>query len=256
MRLFFRKQAVPIDAPPDGTPFDSVLDRELPDPAPLAEAMAYVRENLSQAENLGQTGDAKDYYHHLDVLAEGVAKSFPTSFCKAGCSGCCYYPVGLFTLTYSEWIVMRHHMDEVWTESQRLAFAARYRVNWPDAWRFVISMLQNSFVGVLVTAPALYRARKACPFLLDNKCSIYAARPYQCRTFGLFAARTLGRDPKVYACNMQGENLLTQLTRSGPQLQLPVMNPIVLKIRRLCRGPKLSLPIWAGIWVEKRYPIR
>jgi Fe-S-cluster containining protein len=188
------------------------------------------------------------------VLAEGVAKSFPTSFCKSGCSGFCYYPVGLFTLTYSEWIVMRHHMEEVWTEQQRQAFVARYRRDWPGYWRFVIGMLQNSFVGVLLTAPALYRARKACPFLVDHACSIYGARPYQCRTFGLFTARTLGREPKVYACNMQGENLLTQLARGGPQLQLPVMNPIVLKIRKLCRGPKLSLPIWAGIWVEKRYP--
>ena len=42
------------------------------------------------------------------------------------------------------------------------------------------------------------------------------------------------------------------IRRIRPQLQLPVMNPIVLKIRRMCRGPKLSLPIWAGIWIDQQ----
>ncbi len=214
--------------------------------------MTYVREHLPEAENIGGTADAKDYYHHLDKLAEGVAKTFPKSFCKAGCSGCCYYPVGLFTISFTEWEVIRRHIETEWTDAERADFVARYKKVFTGFWRFVLGQLQNSFVSLIVTAPFVHRARIACPFLKDDRCSIYAVRPYQCRTFGLFAARaSVGREPKVYACNVQGENLLAQLKHGGPQIQLPVMNPIVIKIRKLCRGPKLALPIWAGIWVRR-----
>jgi Fe-S-cluster containining protein len=252
IRHFFRKQARPVDAPPGGGAFaDAFDDAAPPDAAPLVEAMAYVREHLPQAENIGRTGDAKDFYHHLDKLAEGVSKTFPRSFCKAGCSGCCYYPVGLFTISFTEWEVMRDHIETEWTDAQRDAFAARYRKTFTGFWRFVLGQLQNSFVSLIVTAPLVHRARIACPFLEGDRCSVYAVRPYQCRTFGLFAARSLGPEPKVYACNLQGENLLHQLKRTGPQIQLPVMNPIVRQIRKLCQGPKLALPIWAGIWVAR-----
>lgn len=252
IRLFFRKQARPVDAPPPGATFDASLGDEPPDAAPLAEAMAYVRERLPEAENLGETGDAKDYYHHLDKLAEGVSRTFPKSFCKAGCSGCCYYPVGLFTISFTEWEVIRRHMEAEWTDADRADFVARYQATFTTFWKFVLGQLQNSFVGLLLTAPFVQRARIPCPFLKDERCSIYAARPYQCRTFGLFAARpAVNKEPKVYACNLQGDNLLAQLRHGGPQIQLPVMNPIVIKIKKLCRGPRLALPIWAGIWVRK-----
>ena len=252
IRLFFRKHARPIDAPPPGVDFEATLGDEPPDAAALVEAMDYVRENLPQAENIGESGDVKDYYHHLDKLAEGVAKTFPKSFCKAGCSGCCYYPVGLFTISFTEWDVMRRHIETAWTEAERQAFIARYRATFTGFWRFLLGQLQNSFVSLIMTAPFVHRARIACPFLKDDRCSVYAVRPYQCRTFGLFAARSTAREPKVYACNVQGENLLAQLKHGGPQIQLPVMNPIVIKIRKLCHGPKLALPIWVGIWVAKQ----
>lgn len=252
IRLFFRKQARPVDAPPPGVAFEATLDAAPPDATPLVEAMTYVREHLPEAENIGATGDARDYYHHLDKLAEGVSQTFPRSFCKAGCSGCCYYPVGLFTISFTEWEVMRRHIETEWTDGERAAFIRRYQQTFTGFWRFVLGQLQNSFVSLILTAPLVHRARIACPFLVDDRCSVYAVRPYQCRTFGLFAARaSAGREPKVYACNVQGENLLAQLKHGGPQIQLPVMNPIVIKIRKLCRGPKLALPIWVGIWVRR-----
>ena len=256
IRLFFRKQAQPVDLPPAAGSFADVLADEAPspapvaDPAPLLEALDYVRANQGEADHFGGTGDGRDLYHLLDRLSDGVSRSF-RSYCRAGCGSCCHYPIAMFTTTFTEWDVVRRHIETAWTPAQRADLARRYRATYTGFWRFVITYLQRSTVTLMVTAPLVYRAKIACPFLVDGSCSVYPARPYQCRTFGLFAVRTFGREPKVYACNVQGENLVAQLEAAGPQVQLPVSNAIARRIRQLCHGPKLALPIWVGIWVAR-----
>lgn len=241
MRRFFVRQAQPAP-PPTPAPAG--------EPLALAEAYAYTREHLPEADNLGATGDDRDFYTHLDRLADGVAKAFPESFCRSGCSGCCHYPVGLFTTSMTEWDVMRRHMEDVWTDAEREDFVARFQAVYGGWWRVVLSWLQNNFAAILLSAPFVMRKKLACPFLKDHRCTIYAARPYQCRTFGYFAAREWpAKLPKVYACSAQGDNMLNLLAREGPQMQLPVMNPIVKRIRKLCAGPKQALPMWAAGWV-------
>lgn len=224
------------------------------DPAttPLAEAFEYVREHLPTADNLGESADGRDFYTHLDKLSDGVARTFPESFCRKGCSACCYYPVGLFNITLTEWNLMRRHMETVWTEAERLEFAERFRATFTGFWLFLFSYLQNNVLMLTMTARPVYARKIPCPFLKDDACTIYAARPYQCRTFGYFAARHWPfKQPKVYACNEQGDNLLNLLARRGPQFQLPVMNPIVIKLRKLCSGPRMSLPLWVAAWVRQ-----
>ena len=220
------------------------------DPAPLLEALAFVREHQDTADNLGDTGDGRDLYHLLDRLSDGVSRSF-RSYCRAGCGSCCHYPIAMFKTTFTEWSVVRRYIETEYTPEQRVALARRYRATFTGFWRAVLTYLQGSTVTLFLTAPVVHKARLACPFLVDGSCSVYPARPYQCRTFGLFSVRTMGREPKVYACNVQGENLLTQIRASGSQVQLPVADGLAKRIRRLCQGPSLSLPIWVGIWVSR-----
>lgn len=250
IRLWLKHLARPSEVP-DGD-FADVLEQIEPDPTPLAEAYDFVRVNAMNADNIGETGDERDLYVHLDKLSDGVKASFPGSYCRAGCSACCHYPVALFTLTFTEWRLIQRHIETEWTEHQREALVARYRQTFTGFWRFVLTMLQDSYAGVILSSPFIYRRKIACPFLVDDCCTVYPARPYQCRSFGHFAARAWpGKQPKIYACSEQGENLLRMLARAGPQIQLPVMNPLVLKIRKLCRGPRMSLPLWVGIWVNR-----
>lgn len=253
--MFFKRRAKPVAPPPaPDASFEDILEAETqPDPAPLAEAYAFVREHLPQADNLGRTGDERDYYTHLDKLSEGVSKTFPESFCRSGCSACCHYPVGLFTISRTEWNVIRRHIETEWSEADRQDFIARFNARFSWWWLFVLGHLQNSLMTLLVTANWVQKQKIACPFLKDDRCSVYAARPYQCRTFGHFSARQWPfKQPKIYACSEQGDNLLQLLDRKGPQFQLPVMNPIVRQIRRLCQGPRQSLPMWVAGWVRRQ----
>lgn len=253
MRFLFRRKARPNHPDAVGISFAGAMAQAQPvNAAPLATAMQQVGAVVEQADNFGQTGDLRDLYHLVDLLSEGVQQSFPQSFCRAGCSSCCYYPVALFTITHSEWAVIERHLDLVWTETQRLDLEARYKKRFNGFWRTLFSLVQRSFLGLMVTAPLVDRARLPCPFLVNDRCSVYAARPYPCRSFGHFAVRALGRQPKIYACSPQGENLLEVLSSTHPQIQLPVLNPLARRIRRLCRGPKLALPLWIGIWTLKR----
>jgi Fe-S-cluster containining protein len=234
------------------TTFEDALAAQDPTTTPLAEAYDFVREHLPKADNLGGSGDERDFYTHLDRLSEGVSKTFPESFCRKGCSACCHYPVALFNITLTEWNVMRRHMETAWTDDERAEFVARFRKTFKGFWLLLFSYLQQSALMLTMTARPVWSRKIACPFLKDDACSIYAARPYQCRTFGHFSARQWPfKQPKVYACSDQGENLLALLRRAGPQFQLPVMNPIIIKLRKLCSGPRMSLPLWVAGWVRQ-----
>ncbi|MEB3195704.1 MAG: YkgJ family cysteine cluster protein [Candidatus Sericytochromatia bacterium] len=251
MRYLFRRQAVPSTAPEGG--FDQALaDEQAVDPAPLAEAMQVVSERLPAADHFAGSEDPRDLYHLLDVLADGVKASFPQSLCRAGCGSCCYYPVALFTITHTEWQVIARHLENHWDEAQREALVQRYRSRFTGLWRWVFGWAQRSFTALLLSAPLIERARIACPFLVEERCSIYPVRPYPCRTFGHFAVRTWLTAPRIYACDVQGQRLAQGLFGEGPRLQLPVLNPISRRIRLLCQGPKLSLPVWLGIWIWRQ----
>jgi Fe-S-cluster containining protein len=250
---FFRRRARPALPAADAPSFDATLAVTPPgDPAALAEAMAVVREALPEADNFGETGDARDWYHLLDTLTAGVEAAFPQSLCRAGCSSCCHYPVGLFTLTYSEWRVIERHLEQAWSEADREALVARYEATYTGFWRVLISLVQRNIASLLLAAPLLEAKRLACPLLVNDRCGVYPARPFPCRTFGLFMTRTLGKQPRIYACGVQGEQLGAWMAGSEPQLQLPVLDPIARAIRLRCQGPKLALPLWVGIWVARR----
>jgi Fe-S-cluster containining protein len=91
----------------------------------------------------------------IDGLGALVA---PVSSCKKGCSYCCYQAVVIST----------------W-EADRIAKYAKRKTNGFGGHTETIKHIQEQFCNVV------------CPFLVNDACSIYPARPFMCRAHYSFS---------------------------------------------------------------------
>ncbi|HBO1833550.1 TPA: YkgJ family cysteine cluster protein [Pseudomonas aeruginosa] len=112
-------------------------------PAILLKKEATIATRLAEAK-ISPLRKLGAIYELLDEIGAHIAPATP---CKKGCSNCCHYAV-----TVSE---LEIQYIEALTKRKRLKAAV------PKA----------DFHG------------QPCPFLKNNACSIYAARPYVCRRF-------------------------------------------------------------------------
>jgi Fe-S-cluster containining protein len=99
------------------------------------------------------------------AIGAQVEAKGPPFACPSGCSWCCYQPV---TVALPEAIAIAEHVRATFTAPGLTALKARLAALDDRAHRF------GAFArGYLKTA---------CAFLVDGKCSIYAARPVRCRS--------------------------------------------------------------------------
>jgi Fe-S-cluster containining protein len=107
---------------------------------------------LALQESLGEVDDdtqrAALAQDHAQAALEG-APGRASWACREGCAWCCHLKVLVHS---AEAARIASHVIETWTAGQRAALHARL----PDA-------------------------RGPCPFLDDDRCSIYALRPIRCR---------------------------------------------------------------------------
>lgn len=87
----------------------------------------------------------------VDIMAKEISVA---AVCKKGCSYCCHIAV-----TITNW------------EAEQLAAASGRKVSTPDLKYPDIQQDQIDYGGV------------ACPFLKNNACSVYDARPLACRSY-------------------------------------------------------------------------
>ena len=92
------------------------------------------------------------------------ARKAPPFACKAGCAWCCYQSVAVLP---AEALAIVRHIDTQFTPEQRAVARAR------------VAALDDRARGLGAWERA--RLKEPCAFLVDNACSIYAARPLRCR---------------------------------------------------------------------------
>lgn len=92
------------------------------------------------------------------LVAEGIVAT-----CSKKCSACCYWPFGTSVLEGA--LVLEHAIRErKWTTTRRIA----------------VRQAADMMTGLSYTV--WLHSHIACPFLEDDLCSVYKARPLACRT--------------------------------------------------------------------------
>lgn len=124
------------------------------------------------------------YQEYLKFLDKTLKKFFeaqkPFIKCKKGCAYCC--KEGEYPLSELEYIYMMLCFNETDNETKDI-------------------VLGNIETLLSTKRKKLY----PCPFLVNNECSVYPARPIICRTFGLISYNDKGKN-KVPFCIDLGLN--------------------------------------------------
>lgn len=98
---------------------------------------------------------------HVDELTAKLSTRYASHLvCQAGCSGCCHHHLSVFPIE---------------ADAVREAIAAL-----PEQDRSVIEQQARKVIEREAKGEPV-----ACPLLVENRCSIYEARPLICRTQGL-----------------------------------------------------------------------
>jgi Fe-S-cluster containining protein len=115
--------------------------------------------------------DLKDLYSLTDKAVEEIQDRYRKEvLCKKGCTHCCY---AVFDVSLIEALYLRSHFDSL-DRRQRRAVLVRARKA-IKAWDQLIA-----------TGTDISIARIRCPLLTDKgECACYAARPINCRTYGI-----------------------------------------------------------------------
>lgn len=221
----------------------------------LAGAMAAARVLVPRTDNVGRSGDERDLYGVIELLAGGVKAAHPASACQAGCSACCSLHKALFRIFRSEWDAIFDHVLETWPSERIAAFSRRF---WAETGPYLplLERIQRQMDGGERIRPPRSELPIDCAFLAEDRCSVYPVRAAICRGFGYFGLRRSADDPdgdppgsnelpglEIYSCNLQREALAQR--PPGPRIQLPVFNTVYGRLETLCDGQeKRLIPLW------------
>jgi Fe-S-cluster containining protein len=204
---------------------------------------------LPHALTVGESQGFRDLYALIDYVTDAVRLAFPDIPCQSGCSACCV-DYGLPRTTALEWQAIHRHMSEQMPADVRQTVIAA-----------VVTLYGHQ-------VPALLQERRriqvphtdaragehalpvfdclACPFLVEQRCSIYPVRPAICRAFGSFSVRVADR-LQAFTCQMAADHMQRTLSARGvAHWALPVWGRFEEKLYDLnaAAGDVASLPLW------------
>jgi uncharacterized protein len=139
------------------------------------------------------------FYLTVDQVVAGVTSKTDLP-CRRGCSHCCKeVPPPLST---SEWKVVLEHLRTMPPDLVQQVLGRALELYERNAERIEELEREPERFDELARDLGF-----ACPFLVDEACSIYPARPHACRLYGNSFIPSRG---KMYACHLVEEALLGQ----------------------------------------------
>lgn len=109
----------------------------------------------------------KRSYQRFDkIITTAIEESPAKPACKAGCFYCCYYKV---EVKAHEMLLIHEHMKKNLTPELNAQILTSAKTN----AELISTLTPKEHLSINIK----------CPFLVENQCSIYDARPFRCRSF-------------------------------------------------------------------------
>ncbi len=107
------------------------------------------------------------FYRRLDAaVAKAIEESSVKPACRAGCSFCCYYKVEARAV---EVLAIREYV------------LAKFK---PELIQAIVEQANRNVAEAKTLTHIEHLAtNQRCPFLVDDKCTVYSVRPSKCRNF-------------------------------------------------------------------------
>lgn len=197
-------------------------------------------------QELERARDVREVYSVLDRVTRTVEQRMPCMDCVPGCSACCNQQVlaGL-----AEWEVILAWIQAHLDSAQQRAIVRRaetLRLDGQSAistWTRLADLDPSSDLYERTLNRALDNHDTVCPFLVDGRCSVYAARPAICRGYGRMMRTVQG----AFYCDFILEQMNSATNDHVERLELPVFQPYHRAVLETVAGeldPVSALPIW------------
>ncbi|MEW5851083.1 MAG: YkgJ family cysteine cluster protein [Myxococcota bacterium] len=167
----------------------------------------------------------KILYQRVDDAVAAYVQGFPPARCDEGCADCCRSRPPLVSREEAALVMeeLGRLPEEMHAEIRRRAREIAVRLAGGDEPEF------------------------ACPLLVEDggipRCSVYAARPYACRTFGQTSRISEGEtQPKPFTCG----RLVARVGRCVPP-PVPFRSEALRQMVGVERLTDSYLPIWVGL---------
>lgn len=189
------------------------------------------------------SGQAKLAHADLDDLMSKIP-----NVCKSGCSACCYQMVSVHT--WEEELIGSYINQSMHVKTRNQV--RKQLINW---WKYLKSIVRHATRENPITQQEQMQLsirmivdKVMCPFLVDNKCSIYPVRPAMCRAHVVTEApercvTDLGREGDVRG----RANMLATFGPEAPHLPLDnyphAMKPLSFAMTEALKVPVPSTPM-------------
>ncbi|HEY9722605.1 MAG TPA: YkgJ family cysteine cluster protein [Oscillatoriaceae cyanobacterium] len=204
----------------------------------LRATLTQIAQNITRADNVGESDDARDLYYLIDYMSFAVKQTYPQIPCFKGCSHCCRKYV--FRVTELEWRRVRAGLDALAPEV-RAETLARNRRLYGHRREELEAAGRAWSSGETITR----ELTEDCPMLVGGRCSVYDDRPAICRAYGYSSAEVNGV-AKLLICKEETEEWFRQMEAPDvPPFPMPRWNPIHRKLEALNGIAAIKpLPLW------------
>ena len=176
--------------------------------------------------------------------------------CKAGCGACCRQ---MIALSVPEAFYLRDLMASLPAESRQVVSQRFEHTTGELKHQALYAQLQEpnySDEDYLQIAQKYFQLRLPCPFLENESCTIYPARPLACREYLVTTPAAWCADPYSHPVKRPKPAVAVPVVLarlSAELLGLPArLIPLTLALRWAADHPDLHQRTWPGRWLFER----